>query len=106
MRFAYTARLHMDLKKFNSFLFFQKERMYERLFDYLHGRGIETTVFYERDKQNKDKWHVHGTLNIPINVFRKQMIKDVNEIGYYFFIKPVYEEGGWDLYIRKQQNFK
>lgn len=108
MLFAYTARL---IKKSKDICFCHdcckgltpKEDMYKKFFEYIHGLGIETTVFYEPDIQRVGHWHVHGTLNIPNHIFRKKLIKDVIGMGYYFYLRYINNQQGWEEYIRKNQ---
>jgi len=97
--YAYTARFLK--KKYEEPE--EPEIMYQPMFDHLHKCGYETTVRYEPDYQRHDMCHVHGTIRIPNDVYRKQIISDLKEKRFYFFLKNITNQYGWEEYINKHQ---
>lgn len=76
---------------------------YECLRQIFNSLGIEHTMYYEVDKHRGNGLHVHGTLSVPKSVFRKRMLADIKDKGFYFHIKPVTDIRGWHNYCIKQQ---
>lgn len=97
--YAYTARFLKRKSEESE----EPHIMYQPMFEHLHKCGYETTARYEPDYQRINHYHVHGTIRIPNNVYRKEIIKDLKQKRYYFFIRNITNQCGWDEYITKQQ---
>lgn len=54
-------------------------------------------LVYERDSHNQ--LHIHGTINVPKNFYRKKL----NVYGYHIYFREIYDEAGWLSYISKHQ---
>lgn len=71
--------------------------------DYLHiltvlkRHGNVTRNYYEKD--SKGKWHVHGVVELPKGFYRARVCLP----GYHVHFKEIWNEEGWEDYMRKDQ---
>jgi len=71
---------------------------YYSTFDQWEKKGcIIRCKYAEQDSQGK--LHYHGIVSIPEKCYRKALCPK----GMHFMLKEIYDESGWDIYIKKDQ---
>jgi len=72
---------------------------YQSTFDNWIKKGCIIHCKYpEMDSTNK--LHFHGIVSIPSKVYRKALCPK----GMHFLLKPIFDEDGWETYIKKEQD--